>query len=201
MKNYLLLIIISYITLSCNKNKQNEKIMTNDSIQNDSQIVEEHTDSENATIISESEQIEDVIFAKRIKFLPISISNDEFGNAQYNVYVYTPYDGKFDKETNEFIELDYQTNEKIPQKFEYQNNILTLHRKKFDSYRVLKNEPVYNFNLYIRTYGVLAIDKNITSSKSEKFCGFLIYNDYNFEVYKNYEEMIEEDFRELNRTL
>lgn len=201
MKNYLLLVIISYLTLSCNKNKQNEKIMTKDSIQNDSQIVEEHTDSEKATIISESEQIEDVIFAKRIKFLPISISNDEFGNAEYNVYVYTPYDGKFDKETNEFIELDYQTNEKIPQKFEYQNNILTLHRKKFDSYRVLQNEPVYNFNLYIRTYGVLAIDKNITSSKSGKFCGFLIYNDYNFEVYKNYEEMIEEDFRELNLTL
>lgn len=201
MKNYLLLVIISYLTLSCNKNKQNEKIMTKDSIQNDSQIVEEHTDSENATIISESEQIEDVIFAKRIKFLPISVGNDEFGNIEYKVYVYTPHDGKFDKETNEFIELDYQTNEKILQKFEYQNNILTLHRKKFDSYRVLQNEPVYNFNLYIRTYGVLAIDKNITSTKSGKFCGFLIYNDYNFEVYKNYEEMIEEDFREINRTL
>ena len=201
MKNYLLLVIISYLTLSCNKNKQNEKIMTKDSIQNDSQIVEEHTDSENATIISESEQIEDVILVKRIKFPPISVGNDEFGNIEYKVYVYTPHDGKFDKETNEFIELDYQTNEKILQKFEYKNNILTLHRKKFDSYRVLQNEPVYNFNLYIRTYGVLAIDKNITSTKSGKFCGFLIYNDYNFEVYKNYEEMIEEDFREINRTL
>lgn len=175
-----ILFLITFIILnSCNKNHTEQNQNNNDSIQ-----VEQQNEIE----------ISNIIFNKTVKFQKITVGTDKYGNSIYDYSGFTPYEGKFNKDKNEFLESEYTSGIIIPQKFELSNNKMILFRKKYDPYRNLKNDKKYNFELILRNYGIIAIDKSIKKG----YCGMIIFNTTDYEIYDTYYPSIKEDFKNLN---
>lgn len=180
IKNLFILLLI-FTLFSCRKN--------------DSAVTEnaEKVDSTSLKEIQEK-QLKEILFAKKIKFERIYISKDEFDNDYY--YSGFIKDGKFDDTKGIFTEID-EGNVKINQEFNYNSGILVLDRIEASGYE-LQKDKTYNFELYLRDYGILAIDKSVKATKGETYCGMLIYNTLDYEIYNTYDETIKNDFKQLN---
>lgn len=186
MKINNLLILLSIFTLfSCQKK---ESTVTENI---------ENVDSTSLKEIQEN-QVKEILFAKKIAFERIYITKDEFDNNHY--YSGFKQDGKFDEEKGVFTEIHYQTNQKIPQKFNLNSDILVLDRMELVNRDELQKDRTYNFEIYLRDYGLLAIDKSVKATRGESYCGMLIYNTTDYETYlsDSYVEAIKNDFKQLN---
>lgn len=178
------------------QNKELIKLSLNESFHNESSSSLASDDE-----VSDAEKMKEILFAKKIKFQQIFTEKDEFGNQSFAVYLDTPYEGKFNKD-GKFQELSYNTNEIISQNFEFKPYALVLHRKIF-GIRESRNSPpkddrIYNFEMYLRNYGILLIDKSVQPTKFGKYCGMLIYNTTDYEIYNTYRDEIKNDFKQLN---
>ena len=186
------LILLSILALfSCHKKDNIEENTETENV--------EKVDSVSAKEIQEN-QVKEILFAKKIEFEYIYISKDEFDNTSYQSSSFSLRDGKFDESKGIFTEKYHQANQKIPQKFVFTSGILTLDRVKLVNRDELQKDRTYNFEIYLRDYGILAIDKSVKATKGETYCGMLIYNTIDFEIYSSdsYVEAIKNDFKQLN---
>lgn len=189
--NRILILLSIFALISCHKK---ENIET----ENVEKENVEKVDSVSAKEIQEN-QVKEILFSNKIKFERIYISKDAFDNDYYRLGLDFTRDGKFDESKGIFteIEIPENGNVKINQKFNFNSGILTLDRMKSYGYE-LEKDQTYNFELYLRDYGVLAIDKSIKAKIDGKYCGMLIYNTVDYEIYNTYDEVIKNDFKQLN---
>lgn len=183
--NNLLILLLIFTLFSCQKN---DTTMTENV---------EKVDSTSLKDIQEK-QVQEILFAKKIVFEGIYISKDEFDDNHYHSEFRR--DGKFDEPKGIFTEIHYQTNQKIPQKFNLNSNILVLDRMELVNRDELQKDRTYNFEIYLRDYGLLLIDKSVKATRGGFYCGMLIYNTTDYETYlsDSYVEAIKNDFKQLN---
>ena len=225
IKKVFVAILMIFIVQSCEKGTK-ENFTNSDSLETSNSLkdslrneyvansdTQEPLDSvgdEQEENVSNEQIIENILFQKKIKFLPVYISKDEFGNKYYGFSVvngrdensddkFNYHNGKFQK-NNVFMELDY-INRMISQKytFDISQRKLTIHDRKYDSDNELKDGDVLNMHMFLYECGILCIDRDIKpTSKYGKRCGIFIADNLDDEIIANYPKVILEEFKKVN---
>ena len=214
MKKILFILGIIILIHACEKSNI-EKMKDSENItikknQSDTLHIDDSEKSEVIKYVSDDNVINNIIFQKKIKFLPIYVNRDEFGNVLYglssigvranqtnNDIEY--FEGKFQK-NNVFMELDF-INRMISQKYtiDIPEKKLIIYKKKYNYDNILEDRPILNMHIFLLDYGLLCVDRNIKpTSKYGTYCGIFIADNLDEKIIMNYPQYVTNQFNEIN---
>ena len=211
MKKLFLLNVIFFTIISCNKNNENE----NENLNVNQEKINENVKSERNKVIeniSDDEMIHNIIFQKKIKFLRIYISQDEFGNIYYGLNESGEEADKNQKDYY-FKEGKFQNNNEFLEKFTYgrmatqnysidiKNKNLILKTKVFNFDNELIEGKTLYMKLFLTSYGIICIDidvKPFNDSNSGNYCGLFIADNLDDEIISSYPDYVKQEFYNLN---